>query len=113
MTAYQGALNEFMEGLDDEQVLELDREREKWVNEAHPVEVQRKTADKMGRNFLRMSAERQYREMGMRSIVWEFHENRAGTKLFQWLSRPTLMAKNLSDKGFVATTSIKTSATQK
>ncbi|KAF8800968.1 hypothetical protein BYT27DRAFT_7262523 [Phlegmacium glaucopus] len=37
----------------------------------------------MGQSFLEKSAQTQYNELGMRSVVWEFHENRAGMKLFQ------------------------------
>jgi hypothetical protein len=92
LSAYQGALSEFMKGLNDDQILELDKERTEWITESHPIEVQRKTADRMGQSFLQTSAEKQYKEMGMRSVVWEFHENRAGTKLFQLLSRPKFMA---------------------
>jgi hypothetical protein len=75
-----------MKGLNDDEVLDLDAERKEWIKECHPIDVQRKAADKMGLLTLRKSAASQYKEMGMRSVVWEFHENRAGTKLFQLLS---------------------------
>lgn len=97
LPAFQGAVTEFMEGLDDEQISELESKRAEWINTGHPIEVQRKMADAMGRGFLQSSAETQYKEMGMRSVVWEFHENKSGTKLFQLLSRPKLFGKYLSD----------------
>ena len=80
-------------GLDEKQASELDRERAKWIDESFPVEVQRKKADKTGNIFLKNSAESQYKEMGMRSVVWEFHENQVGQKLFQVLSLPKFLAK--------------------
>lgn len=86
LSAYQGAVSELIKGLDEEQVSKLDKRRAEWINESFPIDVQRKTADRMGSVFLRKSAETQYKEMGMRSIVWEFHENKVGSKLFQVLS---------------------------
>ncbi|KAF8799923.1 hypothetical protein BYT27DRAFT_7217437 [Phlegmacium glaucopus] len=55
---FQGAVNEFMERL----------EPEKYWNWS---------------SFLERLAGVQYREMGMQSIIWEFHETRAGMKIFQ------------------------------
>jgi hypothetical protein len=86
MSTFQGAVTEFLSGLGEDQVLELGNERAKWMNETHPIDVQRKAAERMGRSYLQTSAETQYKEMGMRSVVWEFHENKAGVKLFQLLS---------------------------
>jgi hypothetical protein len=87
LSGFQGAVTEFMEGLDEEKVSELEVKRTEWKNQCHPIDVQRKAVDRMGRSILQKAAESQYKEMGMRSIVWEFHENKAGTKLFQMLSR--------------------------
>lgn len=83
MAAYQGSVNALMEGLDEEQVLELEQTRADWLAKSYLIEVQRKTAEKSAHSVLQESAKSQYKKMGMRSIVWEFHENKAGTKLFQ------------------------------
>ena len=94
LSVYQGAVTEFMNsGLDEKQASELDRERAKWIDESFPVEVQRMKADKTGNIFLKNSAKSQYKEMGMRSVVWEFHENQVGQKLFQVLSLKKFLAK--------------------
>lgn len=76
-----------METLDEDKMFQLENERAEWLTTGYPVEQQRKTADRLARSSLQTTAERQYREMGMRSVVWEFHENKAGTKLFQLLSQ--------------------------
>jgi hypothetical protein len=83
MSAFQGGLTEFMEKLKPDDILELEEKRTEWMNESHPIEMQRKTTETRARHSLQASAEAQYREMGMRSVIWEFHENKAGTKLFQ------------------------------
>lgn len=83
MSAYQGSVNAFMEKLNEDQILELEVKRAEWMNNSYPIDLQRKTAERLARITLERSAESQYKEMGMRSVVWEFHENKAGTKLFQ------------------------------
>ena len=83
MSAFQGSVSAFMEKLDDDKVLELEEKRAEWLNKSFPIEVQRKTAERSAHAHLQESAESQYKEMGMRSVVWEFHENKAGAKLYQ------------------------------
>jgi hypothetical protein len=46
-------------------------------------EVKRKTVENNGLKFLCTSVEMQYREMGMRSIIWEGHKNKASDSLVQ------------------------------
>lgn len=76
-----------MEKLNEDQILELERQRVEWMNQSYPIDIQRRTADKLG-VVLQESAESQYKEMGMRSVVWEFHQNKAGMKLYQmWVSQ--------------------------
>lgn len=104
LPAFQGAVSELLEGLEEGDLFDLEVKRAEWLNECHPIDVQRKNADKMGRGYIQTSAESQYKEMGMRSVVWEFHENKAGVKLFQLLSRLKFSSKYLSDKLLVATT---------
>jgi hypothetical protein len=84
MPIFQAAINEFMETLDEDALLALEHERADRMNAGQPIEIKRKTAERMGHSYLEKSAKSQYDEMGMRSIVWEFHENKAGTRLFQW-----------------------------
>ena len=86
ISTFQGSVTQFLKGLGEEELLDLDNERAKWITETHPVNVQRKTAERMGHSYLQTVAETQYKEMGMRSVIWEFHENKAGVKLFQLLS---------------------------
>lgn len=107
MPSFQAAVTEFMDGLDEDQVLGLEKEQAEWINKSHPVESQRKAAERNGRGFLQKSAEAQYKEMGMRSVVWEFHENKAGVKLFQLLSRQIIFVIHFSDK-LIGMTSMKT-----
>ncbi len=83
MGNFQGAVEEFMAQLDEERLLALENERTDWQNNGHPIEVKRKTAERMGQSYLEKSAQVQFDEMGMRGMVLEFHENKAGTKLFQ------------------------------
>ncbi|KAF8802878.1 hypothetical protein BYT27DRAFT_7035360, partial [Phlegmacium glaucopus] len=80
---FQGAVTEFMEGLEPDKILELEQVRVEWRTKGQPSEVQRKTVERNGHNFLERLAGVQYREMGMQSIVWEFHETRAGMKVFR------------------------------
>jgi hypothetical protein len=83
MAGFQASVNEFMEGLDEEQILDLEFKRAEWGNKSYPIDLQRKTAERSAHSCLQESAKSQYKEMGMRSVVWEFHQNKAGTKLFQ------------------------------
>jgi hypothetical protein len=95
MSAFQGSVTEFMETLNEDQLLELEKTRAEWMNRGRPIEHQRKTAERMARISLQASAESQYKDMGMRSVVWEFHENKEGTKLFQLLSRVHIFQENI------------------
>ena len=97
ISAFQASLSVFLDDLDEEKILELEQKRAKWEKESHPVEVQRKRATRLARNTLQASAESQYKEMGMRSVVWEFHENNDGAMLFQLLSSPVYFWKYISD----------------
>jgi hypothetical protein len=83
MSSFQGSVTEFMENLEDPQISELKKIQSEWNNESYPVEVQRKTADRIARSTLKASAESLFKDMGLRVLTWEFHENQAGTKLFQ------------------------------
>jgi hypothetical protein len=83
MAGFQGSVNEFMNGLDEDQLMELEQKRAEWMKKSYPIDLQQKTAERLAHSSIQESAVSQYKEMGMRSVVWEFHENRAGTKLFQ------------------------------
>jgi len=83
MAGFQGSVNEFMNGLDEDQLMELEQKRAEWMKKSYPIDLQRKTAERLAHSSIQESAVSQYKEMGMRSVVWEFHENKAGTKLFQ------------------------------
>ena len=83
MATFQGSVNQFMGKLDEDQILELELKWAEWMNKSYPIDLQQKTAERLAHSCLRESAESQYKEMGMRSVVWEFHENKTGTKLFQ------------------------------
>ena len=83
MANFQGAVKEVIAGLDEEGLLALENERADWQVNGVPTEVKRKTAERMGHSYLEKSAQVVFKEMGMRKIVFEFHENKAGTKLFQ------------------------------
>lgn len=72
-----------METLDDDKIATLEKTRANWLSRGQPQELQRKAVTKMGRHYLHESARVQYNQFGMRSVVFEFHENRAGTRLFQ------------------------------
>lgn len=80
---FQAAVQEFMETLDDDAIAQLEVIRANWMSRGQPQELQRKAAEKMGRHFLQQSSRVQFNTFGMRMVVFEFHENKAGTKLFQ------------------------------
>ena len=82
MLIFQAAVNEFMESLDKEGLLALEHEHANRINAGQPIEIKRKTAERMGHSYFEKSAQVQFDEMGMRSSVWEFHENKASVRLF-------------------------------
>jgi hypothetical protein len=75
MSSFQGSVTEFMESLEDPQISELKKIKSEWNNESHPVDFQRKTADRIARSTLQASAESLFKDMGLRVLVWEFHKN--------------------------------------
>jgi len=83
LPVFQGAVTALMESLDEEEVSALEAERESWTSKGHPEELKRKAAENNGQSYHRTSAETQYREMGMRPIIWEHHRNKAGDSLVQ------------------------------
>ncbi|KAF8162562.1 hypothetical protein B0H34DRAFT_794366 [Crassisporium funariophilum] len=84
MPIFQAAVNEFMETLDDEALVALEQERANRIIEGQPVDVKRKTVERLGHTYLEKSAHMQYNEMGRRLLFWDFHENRAGVRLFSF-----------------------------
>jgi hypothetical protein len=83
MSGFQGSVTAFLDTLNEDQRMDLEVKRAEWKNASYPIDLQRKTAERLALSSLLESAESQYKEMGMRSVVWEFHENKAGVKLFQ------------------------------
>jgi hypothetical protein len=83
LQVFQAAVDEFMETLDEDAIVKLEEVRANWMSRGNPPELQRKTAERSGGTYLEQSALVQYNTMGRRLVVWEFHENMAGTKLFQ------------------------------
>ena len=82
MPIFQAAINEFMETLDEDALVALENEQADRVIAGQLTEIKRKTAERMGQSYLDQLAKVQYNEMGRRLLVWEFHENKAGTRLF-------------------------------
>lgn len=82
MPIFQAAVNEFMETLDDEALVALEQERADRMIDGQPVDVKRKTVERLGHSYLEKSAHMQYKEMGRRLLICDFHENRAGVRLF-------------------------------
>jgi hypothetical protein len=83
MSTFQAAVTDFMSGLDEERRSALEVERLKWQTRGQPPDVQRRTAERLAHTYFEKSAQVQYNNMGMRSIVLETHRNKAGMKLFQ------------------------------
>jgi len=83
MSTFQAAITEFMSGLDEKRRSALEDEHLEWQQRGQPAEVQRKTAERLAHTYFEKSAQVQYNDMGMRSIVLETHRNKAGMKLFQ------------------------------
>ena len=83
MSTFQAAITDFMSRLDEEQCSALEVERLAWQKKGQPPEVQRRTAERLAHTYFEKSAQVQYNDMGMRSIVLETHRNKAGMKLFQ------------------------------
>jgi len=82
MPIFQAAITEFMATLDEDALLALETERANRISGGQPTEIKRKTVERMGHSYLEKSAKVQYDEMGRRLVVWSFHENKAGTRLF-------------------------------
>ena len=40
--------------------------------------------EKHRKNYFQSTAEVQFREFGVRGVMWEYHKNKAGLKLYQW-----------------------------
>ena len=72
-----------METLNKDAIAKLEEIRANWLSWGQPCQLQRKAGEKMGRNYLQQSSKVQLNSFGMQSIVFEFHENQAGTKFFQ------------------------------
>ncbi|KIM34589.1 hypothetical protein M413DRAFT_413029, partial [Hebeloma cylindrosporum] len=83
LPVFQGAVNSFIETLNPKQLAELETEKRNWEVKGHPDEMKQKAAENNGLTYLRTCAETQFREMGMRSITWECHKNKAGDTLVQ------------------------------
>ena len=82
MPIFQAAVNEFMATLDEDALLALENEHADRMIAGQLTEIKRKTAERMGHSYLDQSAKVQYNEMGRRMVTWEFHENKAGMRLF-------------------------------
>ncbi|KAF8816369.1 hypothetical protein BYT27DRAFT_7208515 [Phlegmacium glaucopus] len=76
---FQGAITEFMDGLDEESRARLEDERDKWLSGVHPLEVKRKAAQGMGQSFLEKSAQTQYNENG--DANHDYNENHGKIKV--------------------------------
>lgn len=72
-----------METLDDDEIAKLEEIRATWMSRGQPRELQRKAAEKMGRHYFQQSSRVLFNGFGTRQVIFEFHENQAGTKLFQ------------------------------
>ena len=83
MSVFQGSVTELLANLDEDEILQLHATRDKWIKEGNPIELRRKTAEKKAHHSIQQLAKSDYKEMGMRMVVWEFHENTTGMKLFQ------------------------------
>jgi len=83
LPVFQGAVETFMTNLTPDQKDILEAEHATWNSEGHPDAVKRKTVERNGRTYLRQTAEVLWREMGMKPLIWEYHVNKAGQKLFQ------------------------------
>jgi len=103
LPVFQGAVDEWVSGLDEAALAELETMRADWISRGQPVEVKRKTAERMGETYIEQMATVLYKEMGIRFVLCEWHENKAGTKLFQMLVRPLMfghMHANISRHDF-------------
>lgn len=83
ISVFQAAVTKFMETLNEDAIAKLEEIRANWLSWGQPCQLQRKAAEKMGRNYLQQSSKVQLNSFEMQSIVFEFHENQAGTKFFQ------------------------------
>jgi len=80
---FQAAVNEFMATLDQDALAALENERVERMESGQPTEIKRRTAERMGHSYIEKVCQVLYKEMGARPLIWEFHENKAGVKLFQ------------------------------
>jgi len=57
-------------------------ERTNWQQKGVPVDVQRMNAMKYGQKTLADMANAHFKNIGMRKLVWEYHDNIQGKALF-------------------------------
>jgi hypothetical protein len=69
--------------LDRDEILELEKTRDEWIKEGYPIDIRRKTAENKVHHSIQHVADSHYKDMVMRMVVWKFHKNIAGMKLFQ------------------------------
>lgn len=81
---YIRALGSFKSKMSRADLAAAEEERKVWQGQGVPEEVKRTHAVKHTRNVLQDAAHAQFKELGLRSLVWECHENNEGAKLFAW-----------------------------
>jgi hypothetical protein len=97
---YKKALKTFMDGLPEEARVHAEEERKRWEAEGKPEDIKIRFVvcwifasvvsshsshvEKYGKNYYRTTAEVEHREFGARRVLWEYHTNKAGAKLYEW-----------------------------
>jgi hypothetical protein len=102
---YRKALKSVMDSLPEDAMADAEVERKKWESEGKPDEVKIRfvkrclpcrerltlsirNVEKNGKKMFRATAEMQFNEFGVRGITWEYHDNKAGVKLYEWYVLP-------------------------
>lgn len=81
---YVKALGIFKSKMSKVDLDEAEKERKVWQEQGLPENVKRTNAMKHTRNVMKGTAETEFKELGVRKLTWEYHEDLEGGKLFHW-----------------------------
>lgn len=81
---YVKALGIFKSKMSKADLAAAEEERKVWQEQGVPENVKRTNAMKHTRNVMKAASETEYKELGVRKLTWEYHEDLEGGKLFHW-----------------------------
>jgi len=79
---YATALATFKDSLSEEQLAAAEEERKIWDVKGLPDDIKIKNGMKYSKAVVFSAAESQFRDSGLRSHIWEWHEDEEGNYLY-------------------------------